>query len=146
MPNDTIPCEIRLIHPDAAIPRRGEPTDVGYDVQSVEAAHIRPGETVQIRTGIELSVPEGWYWTIEGRSRLNKRRVFVVRPIMDATYTGEAEVYLRNDGHGPYEVEVGDRVAQIVIGKVYDIGFNVVEKFSPEYSKRGNRGYGSTGR
>jgi dUTP pyrophosphatase len=85
---------------------------------------------------------------MEGRSSLNKERVFVVRPIIDATYTGEAEVILRHEGERPYEINVGDRIAQIVLHSVLDIEFRDVSSssFSPEYSKRGKAGWGSSGK
>lgn len=141
-----IPCEVRLIHTDARLPKRGKPTDAGYDIFSVAKVVIEPGETVTVPTGIELSVPEGFYYTMEGRSSLNRAKVFVVRPIIDATYTGEAQVILRNDGNRTYTVEVGDRPAQIILHSVLDMNFTTVKEFSPEYNKRGKAGWGSSGR
>ena len=141
-----IPCEIRLVHPDARMPRRGKPSDAGYDIFSVATVIIKPGETAAVPTGIELSVPEGLYYTMEGRSSLNRNKIFVVRPIIDATYTGEAEVLLRNEGDKSYTIESGDRPAQIILHSVLDMDFTTVEEFSPQYNKRGKAGWGSSGR
>jgi dUTP pyrophosphatase len=142
----TIPCECRRLRPDARLPWRGKPTDAGYDIASVVDLTILPGETATVSTGLELSVPEGYYWTMEGRSSLNKAKVFVVRPIIDATYTGEAEVILCNEGIEPYHIERGDRIAQILLHAVLNMEFMEVPQFSPAYSKRGRAGWGSSGR
>ena len=54
-------------------------------------------------------------------------------------------VYLRNDGTYPFAVKRGDRIAQIVIVKLYDrIDFEWVEELSE--TERGTGGFGSTGR
>lgn len=128
------------------LPTRGRRTDVGYDVKSIHDLTIHPGDTAFIHTGIELSVPRGWYWTIEGRSSLNKAKVFVVRPIVDATYTGEVMVVLSNQSDEIFVISKGDRVAQIILHRAFDIQFKHVDEFSSKYNERGRNGWGSTGR
>lgn len=148
-PSDTIRMECKLVHGNARLPKRGKPTDAGYDISSVEELTIAPGATAKVETGIELSAPAGYYWTMEGRSSLNEARVFVVRPIMDATFCGPAFVYLRNEGLSDYKIEVGDRIAQILLHRVLSMEIRQLapdEEFSPEYNQRGRSGFGSTGR
>ena len=62
---------------------------------------------------------------MEGKSGINRQKIFVVRPI-DATYTGE--VVSRNDSHETYTVEVGDRLAQIILYSVLNTNFTTVQR------------------
>jgi dUTPase len=51
-----------------------------------------------------------------------------------------------NWNDSPYLIQGGDRIAQILLHKQYDAVFDIVEQFDPEYSHRGDHGFGSTGR
>jgi dUTP pyrophosphatase len=142
-----IPLEVVLEHPDAKLPFRKRPTDAGYDIYSVEEKTLIPGRATVVCTGIHISAPAGFYYTIEGRSSLWRfERVFPNRGIIDATYTGEVVVSLVNVGEKPYHVKVGDRIAQIILHRQYDAEFRVVTEFSPAYNQRGNDGFGSSGK
>jgi dUTP pyrophosphatase len=138
--------EIRLIHSAAKIPTKARGTDAGYDLYAVEDTLIGPGEIKNVSTGIQLSCPPGWYYTIEGRSSLFKHRIYPNRAIIDSTYTGELFVNLDNKGDTGYRIIAGDRIAQITIHKQYDANFSIVQDFSNNYNVRGEKGFGSTGR
>lgn len=139
--------EVRLIHPAAQMPYRKRPTDAGYDIHSIQNISLPPNGPTIIRTGIQLSVPPGWYYSVEGRSSLWRKRIFPeARGIIDSTYCGELEVSLVNLNTTPYEILVGDRIAQIILHKQYDADFIRVDQFSSLYNCRGTEGFGSTGR
>lgn len=142
----TVRLEIRFIHPDAKLPFRSRPTDAGYDIYSVENVVLQPNSASIVKTGIEISCPPGFYYTIEGRSSLWMRGIFPNRGIIDSTYTGEVVVSLVNVNEDAYTVHKGDRIAQIILHRQYDAEFINVEDFSPEYNQRGTNGFGSTGR
>lgn len=155
---DKVRMEVRLIHAQAKLPFRSRNTDAGYDIYSVENVTLPPRSgwgwkfwrrqsgTVIIKTGIQISAPPGYYYTIEGRSSLWSRGVFPNRGIIDSTYCGEVVVSLVNVNDTPFDVNVGDRIAQIILHKQYDAQFDIVEEFSDVYNQRGTAGFGSTGR
>lgn len=143
---DTVRAEYKLIHPNGKKPFRKRLTDAGYDVHAVTKYIIEPRSTTTIETGLILTVPPGYYYTIEGRSSLWKRGIFPNTGIIDATYTGQMLISMVNVSDQQYTFEEGDRIAQVILQRQYHIDFVEVEEFSPEYSLRGSNGFGSSGR
>jgi len=138
--------ETKLIHPDAKLPFRKRTTDAGWDLYSVEDVVIKPQMTKNIHTGICISAPEGYYYTIEGRSSMFMEGITPNRGIIDATYCGEVIVSLVNKSDEKYKITLGDRIAQIILHKCYDAMFSTVSEFSSDYNKRGTAGFGSSGK
>lgn len=138
--------ECKLIHPDAKVPFRKRTTDAGHDIYSIEKAIIPARGTNNIHTGIIVSCPEGFYYTIEGRSSMWMKGVTPFHGIIDATYCGELMIALMNITDVDYQIEKFDRIAQIIPQKCWDIDFTVVQDFGPEYNQRGIEGFGSSGR
>ena len=141
----------KKLHPDAKIPTFGhDMTDAGLDISSVEAVELRPGESKAVSTGLAwdgMSLCTDYekpVLIIKSRSGLAfKSNVEVGAGIVDASYTGEINVMLRNLGEVPFKVEVGDRIAQ---GTVFMIPFvNPVEVTELSETSRGDNGFGSTG-
>lgn len=141
-----IRAEHKLIHPLAKTPQRSKDTDAGYDLSSIEDVVLEPGMTKNVRTGVVVALPPGFYLTIEGRSSLFKSGVIPARGIIDATYTGEMIVALTNQSHTPYEIKIGERIAQFIPHKCESLDIFEVQEISPEYNIRGNNGFGSTGK
>jgi dUTP pyrophosphatase len=137
--------QVKFIHEDAKLPYRKRPTDAGYDLFSIENVTIPPGNNKLIRTGIQISCPPGYYYTIEGRSSLWMKGIFPNRGIIDATYTGEVVVSLVNVNNDPFEISKGQRIAQLIIQRQYDAEFVEVSEFGSAYNQRGSEGFGSTG-
>jgi dUTP pyrophosphatase len=130
----------------ARAPYRKRRTDAGYDIYSVENVTLKPQTATIIHTGIIIAAPPGFYYTIEGRSSLWQLGIFPTRGIIDSTYCGEAIVCLVNHSEEPYEIESGDRIAQMILHRQYDARFVLVDEFSEHYDQRGTDGFGSTGR
>jgi dUTP pyrophosphatase len=141
-----IDLEIRHIHPDAITPTKARPTDAGYDIYAVEDIELPPATSTYVKTGVQISAPPGYYFTIDGRSSMWSKGVVPDRGIIDSTYTGELLVALYNRNITAYHVKKGDRIAQILLHRQLDANFNVVEQFSSLYNSRGTDGFGSTGR
>ncbi len=99
-----------------------------------------------VSTGICISCPEGYYFTIEGRSGLYSKGIFPTRGIIDAGYTGEIKIGLYNTNKVDYNIEKNDRIAQMTLHKAYNIDFTNVNEFSPDYKTRGDAGFGSSGK
>jgi len=138
--------ECKKLHPNAKLPFRSRTTDAGYDISSIESVVIPPHGTATVATGIALSAPSGYYYTIDGRSSLWMKGIIPFRGIVDGTYTGPLIVVLMNTTDKPYVVEVNDRIAQIILHEILHCDITIVEEFSDEYNQRGERGFGSTGK
>lgn len=141
--------EFAKVHPDAKLPARGKPMDACQDVYAVEDVLLQARSVTDVKTGIHISPPVGFYMTIEGRSSLFKYGIEPLRGIIDATYTGELVVTLSNTSDKAYAIRKGDRVAQIAIHRVIHAQFVLVENigsFSLPHRTRGIAGFGSSGR
>ena len=108
---------------------------------------IKEGERMLIKTGIFLEVPKGYEVQIRPRSGLAfKFGVTVLNSpgTIDADYRGEIGVILINHGEVPFIVNHGDRIAQMVLAKCEQAEWDEVD--SLEETKRGEGGFGSTGK
>ncbi len=138
--------ECKLIDPLAKYPYRKRVTDAGHDIASIEDKIVPRLGMVNVRTGIIVVAPTGWYYTIEGRSSLWTKNIAPYHSIIDATYTGELCIALMNSSETDYCVKIGDRIAQIILHQVNNFDLVPVDEFSSDYCKRGTDGFGSSGR
>lgn len=128
-----------------AIPDKGTEFSVGYDLYAAEDSVIRPLDKKLIRTGIKLHMPIGIEAQVRSRSGLAaKHGVFVLNSpgTIDPDYKGEVQVILFNTGHMPFDIERGDRIAQLVFHSYLS---PVINTGTIKYSIRGEGGFGSTG-
>jgi deoxyuridine 5'-triphosphate nucleotidohydrolase len=146
MEGNNVTFEFRKILENAKLPSRKRSTDIGYDVFAVEFTVIPSHGSRVVRTGIQISAPPGWYFTLDGRSGLGKNGIHPFRGIIDSGFTGEMSLVLFNTSNADYFVNAGDRVAQLVAHRQTHVEFKEVEEFSPEYNARGEKGWGSSGR
>jgi len=132
---------------DAVIPTYAKPGDAGADLYSISELVLSPGERALVKTGIAIALPNGYVGLVHPRSGLGlKNGISVVNTpgTIDAGYRGEIGVVLINhDLHESFQVKKGDRIAQLVIQKVENAQFKMVDQL-PE-SERSTGGYGSTG-
>ena len=132
---------------DAVIPTYAKPGDAGADLYSISDLVLAPGERALVRTGIAIALPNGFVGLVHPRSGLGlKNGISVVNTpgTIDAGYRGEIGVVLINhDLHESFQVKKGDRIAQLVIQKVENAQFKLVNQL-PD-SERSTGGYGSTG-
>ena len=128
-------------------PARSHDSDAGYDLHAAEHARLEPGGRASIGTGIAVAIPEGHAGLVLPRSGLAARHGIALANapgLIDAGYRGEVRVLLLNTGSSPFEVAVGDRIAQLLITP-----FALVEPVQAselEPSTRGTGGFGSSGR
>jgi dUTP pyrophosphatase len=129
------------------VPSYSHPGDAGADLSSSEALTLAPGQRATVGTGVSIALPAGFVAFVVPRSGLAaKHGITVVNSpgTVDAGYRGEIKVTLLNtDSSQPFEIAVGDRIAQIIVMPVTQARFIPVEKL-PE-SERGESGFGSTG-
>lgn len=140
--------------------RADEPTqayegDVGWDLHVLEDTWISAFTGVDVRTGIAIALPLGYFGRIVGRSSaLRKKGLLVVEGIIDAGFRGELFSYVYNPGieriqemgdSGPgIWLERGQSVAQLIVHRVEPARFVEVNHLAP--SVRGTNGFGSSGR
>lgn len=138
--------ECKIIHKDGKLPFRKRVTDAGYDLFSIEDCVIPSHGMKDVRTGIIIAAPPGYYITVEGRSGMARQGVMPFRGIIDATYCGEMMVALMNISNQDYHVKKHDRIAQIILHEQIHADFSFVEEFGPDYNQRGTSGFGDSGR
>lgn len=130
-----------------AAPRYAHPGDAGADLTSTEAVRLAPGARATVGTGVAVALPDGYAGFVVPRSGLAARHgITVVNApgTVDAGYRGEIRVTLLNtDASEPYEISVGDRIAQLILVPVAQANFVPVDQL-PD-SIRGTGGFGSTG-
>jgi dUTP pyrophosphatase len=107
---------------------------------------IKPLQRLVVNTGLFISLEPGYEAQIRPRSglALNKGITVINSPgTIDADYRGEIGVILINLSDSSFEINSGDRIAQMIIAKHETISWRVVENL--DKSDRGNKGFGSTG-
>ncbi|HZQ27178.1 MAG TPA: dUTP diphosphatase [Acidimicrobiales bacterium] len=139
---------VRRLDPDLPLPAYAREHDAGLDLVAREAATLAPGGgRALIPTGIAVAIPAGHAGFVQPRSGLAlKHGVTVLNSpgLIDAGYRDELRVILVNlDPAAAYQVERGDRIAQLVIHAVEHARLAVVEELPP--SERGTGGFGHSG-
>jgi dUTP pyrophosphatase len=141
--------EFVRLTPAARAPARAHDGDAGYDLHAAEAASLGPGERASVGTGIALAIPDGHAGLVLPRSGLAMRHgiALVNAPgLIDAGYRGEVRVLLLNtDRNEAFDIDVGDRIAQLVIVQ-HAAPDELVEVDQLGDSTRGAGGFGSSGR
>ena len=137
--------DVPIIAPE--LPAYAHPGDAGADLVSAQSLRLEPGTRALVGTGVRIAVPEGFAAFVVPRSGLaTKHGITIVNSpgTVDAGYRGELKVTLLNtDAHEPYDIAVGDRIAQLIIMPVVRARFVPVDAL--ESSARGEGGFGSTG-
>jgi dUTP pyrophosphatase len=137
---------IRRLREDAVVPGRAYAGDAGLDLASCEHVELAPGERATVGTGLAVAIPEGCAGFVQPRSGLAaKHGITIVNApgLIDSGYRGELKVTLLNtDAHEPFVVEVGMRIAQLVVLEVPSVEPIEVDEL-PD-SERGVRGFGSS--
>lgn len=134
---------IKLLSATATCPRRQSGGAAGYDIHSAIATVIKAGACSVVPIGISLALPENTYGRIACRSSLAAKGLSVEGGVIDRDYRGELKVLLRNHAYSDFEINVGDRIAQLIIEKIATPDVIVVDEL--EESARGSGGFGSTG-
>ena len=144
-----IECVVRIkqLHPDARPPLYKTAGAAGMDLCACEALSIPPRSHAMVRTGLALAIPTGLVGLVCPRSGLAaEKRVTVLNSpgVIDSDYRGEVKVLLVNHGSFDFEIQVGDRIAQLLITPA--LRAVVFDGEDLGTTDRGTGGFGSTGR
>ena len=108
---------------------------------------IQPQEAALVPTGLAVAIPEGFEGQIRARSGLaitHGLAVINAPGTIDSDYRGEIKVALINFGQKQFTIKRGDRIAQMIISRVYRAQWDLRDKL--EGTDRSEGGFGHTGR
>lgn len=143
--------ELKIKKPDNYdLPLPGYETEgsSGMDIRAwiEEDITLSPGEIKLVQTGVSISIPRGYEAQIRPRSGLAlKHGIGLVNSpgTIDSDYRGEIGIIMINFGEEPFIIRKGDRIAQMVIARIYHA--RIVETDDLDSTVRGNGGFGHSG-
>jgi dUTP pyrophosphatase len=144
--------DVKILDPriNGQLPQYGTPGSAGLDLRACIDAPLtlEPGQTVLVPTGLAIHIGDpGYAAMILPRSGLGHKNGIVLGNLVgliDSDYQGPLMVSTWNRSQSPFTLQPMDRLAQLVVVPVMQVGFNVVDEF--ESSSRGAGGFGSTGK
>ena len=138
--------KVKLLNKDAKLPQYAHIGDAGLDLFSTSDLIIEPGEVKLVSTGISIQLPPFTEAQVRPRSGLalkNGITVLNTPGTIDEGYRGEVGVILINHGKTPFKVEVGMKIAQMVVKPIIPVDVVEVEELTETEREAG--GFGSTG-
>jgi dUTP pyrophosphatase len=146
--SDAMKIRIKRLSESAFLPEyaHGPEEDAGMDLRALEAATLTPGVPRMVATGIAIELPPGFEAQVRPRSGLALKHSISLPnspATIDPGYRGEIRVILLNLGKEDYEIQRGDRIAQMVIARYETVEWEEAELGD---SLRGAGGFGSSGR
>jgi dUTP pyrophosphatase len=128
----------------ATLPTRGSSSAAGLDLYAIEEITIPPKQRILARTGLAVSIPEGYYGRLAPRSGLAaKKGLDVLAGVIDADYRGEIGCILYNCGDETIELPAQSKICQLIIERI--ITPVAVWADDIDETDRGSGGFGSTG-
>ena len=137
--------KIKLLHPNASVPKKVIDTDACYDVIAVSKEDLGDGR-IHYGLGFALEIPENTQLDLRPRSSIHKTGLILSNCIGtgDEEYRGEYQAFFYHVIPTLPPYEVGDRILQIQLRTRNDVIFKITEKLSE--TERGIEGFGSTGK
>lgn len=132
------------LSPDATLPTKENASDAGIDIYTNEAYTLKPGERYMFSTGISVEFSKGYVALLWDRSGLGSKGIHRLAGVIDSGYRGEWKVVLLNTTKEKYEIKKGDKIIQCILQKFEPTKIKEVKKLTE--SKRGKKGFGSSGR
>lgn len=149
-----VPIDIKIlddrIGTQYPLPAYATEGSAGMDLRALpqEAITLQPGETQLIPTGIAMHLADpSLAATLLPRSGLGHKHGIVLGNLVgliDSDYQGELMISCWNRSETPFVIEVGERIAQMVIVPVVQAQLNIVDSF--DATQRGEGGFGHSGR
>ena len=135
--------KVKKFSDEARVPTKGSIKAKGQDLYASEGTEIPAGGQIMVGTGIAIQLPHNTYGRIALQSGLAvKHRLATNAGVIDSDYRGEVKVVLVNQGDQPYQVELGERIAQLIIEKINNEELHEVAELDDII--RENQGFGSS--
>lgn len=134
---------------DLPLPSYATEGSAGMDIRAAvkDELIIEPGKVSLVPTNLSVEIPKGYEIQVRPRSGLaaNHSIGILNSPgTIDSDYRGEIKIILMNFGDQPFTIHKGDRIAQLVVSKVYSAKITETENLNS--SRRGEGGFGHTGK
>ena len=126
------------------MPTKGNPDDAGIDIFTNESYTLKPGEVHMFSTGISVEFPKGYVALLWDRSGLGSKGIHRLAGVIDSGYRGEWKVVLINLTKESCKIQAGDKIIQCIVQKFEPVKITEAKKLKE--SKRGKKGFGSSGR
>lgn len=137
-----------LITRKVKVPTRGTPGSAGIDFyvpEDFKPVKLRPGESVNIPSGISAVVPEDYALIAFNKSGVAlKKSLQVGACVVDSDYTGEIHLHVFNVGKKEQEIMPGDKLVQFLLIPVWHCDIEIISR-DTRITERGAGGFGSTG-
>jgi len=134
---------IKRLQQYAIVPTKGSRMAAGHDIYALKDGTIPAQRQMLVDTGIAIGLPRGTYGRLAARSGMaSKHGIAVGGRVIDADYTGEIKVILRNHGDTSYKFKAGDRIAQLIVEKIQTHEAMEIDNLND--TGRGTQGFGSS--
>jgi len=119
--SETTILRIMKLSDKAIMPTKGSQFAAGHDIYALTDGMVPAKQQTMMETGIAIGLPEGTYGRLAARSGMaSKMGIAVGGGVIDADYTGQVRVILRNHGEADCVFKARDRIAQLIVEKVAD--------------------------
>ena len=133
------------LDPGAFEPVRAHLTDAGLDIRAKYPGVVRANSSAVFQTGVHVKLPHWHCGLLVSKSGLNTKHDITSTGLIDQGYSGEIMVKLYNHGNEDYYVRAGDKISQLVVLPCEYPYIEIVDDLEQD-GKRGDNGFGSTGR
>ena len=135
--------QVKLLSDNAKLPKRATDGSAGYDLYSAENIIIPAKSRKLVNLDISITVPVGTYGRIAPRSGMSVKGIDIGAGIIDIDYIGIVRCLLINQNNNDFQVNIGDRIAQLILEECRIA--NVIQVEELVVTTRGAGGFGSTG-
>lgn len=138
--------KIKKLSESAVVPEYKTDGASGMDLSSTERVTLMPFERKLVPTGLAIQLEQGFEAQLRPRSGTSiKHGLTLINCVgtIDSDYTGEIFIPMINLSSTPYTIEIGERVAQMVVARYTSVGVKIVDEL--DETERGSGGFGSTG-
>lgn len=145
MGNKKMRLKFQKISTRAYFPKRSTKYSSGLDVYSPIDTVIKSWSDALIPLDLRFEIPEGWDLSIYNKSSISsKKKLFKGAELVDSDYRGNVFIHLFNFSNVDVEIKKGEKIAQLVMRKVWLGEIEEVEEIKTN-TERGEGGFGSTG-
>ena len=142
--DDNTILKFKKLSSNAFTPKRATINSAGFDLFSAETKKSCADRGI-VHTDISVTLPEGTYGRVAPRSGLAvKYFIHVGAGVIDFDYRGNIGIVIFNHLDKPFQINIGDRIAQLIIEKICTP--KLIEVDELDETDRGTAGYGSTGK
>jgi len=136
--------KVKKLDKNATLPTKENASDAGIDIYTNESKTLKAGEVHMFSTGISVEFSRGYVALLWDRSGLGSKGIHRLAGVIDSGYRGEWKVVLVNLTKKPFKIQKGDKIIQCVLQKFEAVKITEVKQQAK--SKRGKKGFGSSGR